>query len=306
MANVGGLKLEGIISPILVPFDKSENIRVGIIEEQVEYAIDECKVHGLMTVGTESSELAHLSTEEKMLVTETVAKKLRGRVPLVAGASSGRTSECLQLARHAKKVGASAVIVTPPYIIPTADAETIDLYKEVSEVGIPIMIYNSPVMSYDMSVETLDKIASIPNVISLKESTRHFAKIGMECVKLLDRITLLTTIHVLVPTLLFGGHGCIVPVGPAKIGVDIYNLFKAGQINEAVSLQMHAYALSEGYVEDRRLATAYYKEMLNLLGVDVGVPRKPFHHLTDDEQSTLKLAMQDVGLLTRAPLRKSA
>lgn len=293
------IRLEGIISPVLVPFDDRDRIITSILEEEVELGIETCKVHGLMTVGTESSEFAHLSVEEKMLVTETVTKATRGRVPVVAGASGTRTSECIALATHAKKVGAAAVVVTPPYVVPTSPAETVDLYKEISKVGIPIMVYNSPVLSYDMDVDLLDKIASIENVVSMKESTRHFAKIGNECMRLLDRITLLTTIHVLVPTLLFGGHGCIVPVGTAKVGVEIYNLFKAGQIQEAVRLQMRAYSLSEGYVEDRRLATAYYKESVNLMGIKVGTPRPPFHHLTAAERNQLATAMANLGLIAK-------
>jgi 4-hydroxy-tetrahydrodipicolinate synthase len=292
------VKLEGIISPVLVPFDKSDKINTSIIREEVDLGIEYCKVHGLMTVGTESSELAHQTAEEKMLVTETVVKAARGRVPVVAGASSTFTSEIIALAKHAKHVGAAAVIVTPPYVVPTSPRETVDLYKELSDtVDIPIMVYNSPVLSFDMSVDLLDEIANIKNVVSMKESTRHFAKIGSECMRLLDRITLLTTIHVLVPTLLFGGHGCIVPVGTAKVGVEIYDLFKAGQVQEAVELQKRAYSLSEGYVEDRRLATAYYKESVRLMGIDVGLPRPPFHHLTNAESDQLRRAMDNLGLI---------
>lgn len=292
------VKLEGIIAPVLVPFDKAGKIRTDVLKEQVDFAIEHCKVHGLMTVGTESSEFAHLSADERMLVTETVVKAARGRVPVVAGASGTFTDECLTVGRHAKQVGATAIVVTPPYVVATSDPETIDLYQAISDgVDHPIMVYNSPVLSYDMPLSTLNKIASIQNVISMKESTRHFAKIASECDLLVDRITVLTTIHVLVPTLLFGGHGCIVPVGPAKVGVQIYNLFKAGNIQEAVDLQKRAYRLSEQYVEDRRLATAYYKESLTLMGVDVGVPRAPFHHLSNDDRETLKRALKSLELV---------
>jgi 4-hydroxy-tetrahydrodipicolinate synthase len=292
------VKLEGIISPVLVPFDKAGKIKTNVIEQEVDFAIDHCRVHGLMTVGTESSEFAHLSAEERMLVTETVVKAARGRVPVVAGASGTFTDECIKVAQHAKKVGATAIVVTPPYVVPTSNAETIDLFQSISDtVDIPIMMYNSPVLSYDMDLPTLNKLASIRNVVSMKESSRHFAKIASECQLLLDRVTLLTTIHVLVPTMLFGGHGCIVPIGPAKIGVDIYDLVKKGAIEDAIDLQKRAYRLSEGYIEDRRLATAYYKESLTLMGVDVGMPRPPFHHLTNEDRETLKRATKSLNLI---------
>ncbi len=293
------VRLEGIIAPVLTPFDSADRVDTGLLEAEVDFAIEACGVHGLMTVGTESSEFAHISADEKKLITETVAKRAAGRVPVVAGASATFTGECLDLARHAREVGAAAVVVTPPYVIAPSADETVDLYRRIAEeVDVPVMVYNSPVLSFDMPVSLLKRIAEIPNMVSMKESTRHFAKIAMECIHLLDRWTLLTTIHVLVPTLLFGGHGCIVPVGPAKVGVQIYDLFRAGEIAEAVELQKRAFALSEGYVEDRRLATAYYKESLRLMGIDTGLPRPPFHNLTPADADRLANAMRDLGLIS--------
>jgi len=290
--------LEGIIAPVLVPFDANDKIITTRLAEQVDFGIEECGVHGLMCVGTESSELAHLSKEERMLVIETVTTAARGRVPVVAGASGTYTSECLEVAHLAKAVGATAIVVTPPYVIPTSEEETVELYQVLSdEVGMPMMVYNSPVMSFDMSLDLLDRIASIENMVSMKESTRHFAKIASICDRLLDRLTLLTTIHVLVPTLAFGGHGCIVPVGPAKVGVEIYDLYRSGDMEAAVALQKRAYKLSEGYVEDRRLATAYYKQSLTNMGIDVGQPRPPFHHLSQAEKDQLADAMRQLNLI---------
>ncbi len=294
-----GTRLEGIIAPVLVPFDSNGKINTTILKEEVDFAINTCKVHGIMTVGTESSEFGHLSTEEKMLVTETVAKANNARVPLVAGASGTHTGECIELAKHAKRVGATAVVITPPYVVTAVEEEIIDLYKAVSDtVDIPIMCYNSTILSYDLKVSTLSKIASVKNVVSLKESSRHFGKIGMECVELLDRITLLTTIHVLVPTLLFGGHGCIVPVGPAKLGVQIYNMVKSGDLEGAIDLQKRSFQISEHHVEDRRLATPFYKQALTNMGINVGLPRGPFHDLPAEEKQRLAKGMREVGLIS--------
>ncbi|MBI4184096.1 MAG: dihydrodipicolinate synthase family protein [Proteobacteria bacterium] len=291
-------RLEGIIAPVLTPFDRNDRVDRAVLKAEVDFAIEECGVHGLMTVGTESSEFAHVSWPEKKLITQTVVEAARGRVPVVAGASATFLSETLDLAGHAKDVGAAAIVVTPPYVVATSPDETVDLFRRIAEtVDIPIMVYNSPVLSFDMPLTLLKRIAEIPNVVAMKESTRHFAKIAMECIHLVPRWTLTTTIHVLVPTLLFGGHGCIVPVGPAKVGVTIYDLFKAGRVAEAVALQKRAFALSEGYVEDRRLATAYYKESLRLMGVDTGLPRAPFHNLGPGEAEQLKAAMRGLGLI---------
>ena len=46
---------------------------------------------------------------------EWCVEEARGRVPVVAGAGSNSTKEAIDLARHAEKSGADAVLVVTPY-----------------------------------------------------------------------------------------------------------------------------------------------------------------------------------------------
>ncbi len=69
----------------------------------------------------------------------------RGRVPVIAGAGSNSTTEAIALTRHAKEVGADAVLsVTPYYNKPTQEGLYRHFAAIAEAVDIPILVYNIP------------------------------------------------------------------------------------------------------------------------------------------------------------------
>ena len=70
--------------------------------------------NGLVPVGT-TGESPTLSHDEHKQVVEWCVEQAEGRVPVVAGAGSNSTEEAIELAQHAEKAGADAVLVVTPY-----------------------------------------------------------------------------------------------------------------------------------------------------------------------------------------------
>src|SRR6201986_4588995 len=70
--------------------------------------------HGLVPVGT-TGESPTLSHDEHRQVVEWCVDEAKGRVPVIAGAVSNCTTEAVELAKHAEKAGAEAVLVVTPY-----------------------------------------------------------------------------------------------------------------------------------------------------------------------------------------------
>ena len=71
----------------------------------------------------------------------------------IAGAGSNNTAEAIDLARHAEKAGADAILVVTPYYNKPTQEGLYQHFKAVNDaVGIPIIIYNIPPRSVvDMS-----------------------------------------------------------------------------------------------------------------------------------------------------------
>src|SRR5215472_14674052 len=98
-------RFSGVFTALVTPFRNGaldEAAFVALVERQIAAG-----VHGLVPVGT-TGESATLSHDEHRRVVELCVKTARGRVPVIAGAGSNSTAEAIDLARHAKAVGADA------------------------------------------------------------------------------------------------------------------------------------------------------------------------------------------------------
>ena len=78
-------------------------------------------------------------------------------MPVIAGAGSNSTTEAIELAVHAEKAGADAVLVVTPYYNKPSQRGLYAHFRAVAEaISIPLIIYNIPPRSViDMSVETM-------------------------------------------------------------------------------------------------------------------------------------------------------
>ncbi len=106
-----GRRLKGWMTALVTPF------RDGAVDEAafrklVNWQIEQ-GIHGLVPVGT-TGESPTLSHDEHRRVVEMCIAEAKGRVPVIAGAGSNNTREAVDLARHAEKAGADAVLIVAP------------------------------------------------------------------------------------------------------------------------------------------------------------------------------------------------
>ncbi|MGB0383036.1 MAG: 4-hydroxy-tetrahydrodipicolinate synthase [Alphaproteobacteria bacterium] len=150
------------------------------LERLIEWHIDQ-GTHGLVPVGTtgESPTLTH--EEHEQVVAVTVAKA-NGRIPVMAGAGSNATAEAIGFARHAENVGAdAALVVTPYYNKPSQEGLYAHFAAVAAATSLPIFIYNIPGRSIvDMSVDTMARLAEIPNIVGVKDATAKLERISQQ------------------------------------------------------------------------------------------------------------------------------
>src|SRR3981081_3558029 len=93
---------------------------------------------GTGAVGT-PGESPTVSHDEHKRVVEWCIDEARGRVPVIAGAGSNSTREAIELAQHAEKAGASAVLVVTPYYNKPTQEGMYQHFKAINDaIGIPI------------------------------------------------------------------------------------------------------------------------------------------------------------------------
>ena len=170
---------KGSLTALITPF-KGGKVDDGAFQRLVEWQIAE-GTHGLVPVGT-TGESPTLSHDEHKQVVELCVKAAKGRVPVIAGAGSNSTEEAIDFTRHAKKVGADAVLhSTGYYNKPTQDG-LYRHFKAISDaVDIPIFIYNVPVRTIvDIQVATMARCCELKNVIGVKDATANVARVTQQ------------------------------------------------------------------------------------------------------------------------------
>ena len=161
---------KGSFTALVTPFD-GDSVDYDAFTRLVEFQI-QSGTHGLVPCGT-TGESPTLSHEEHARVVEVCISAAKGRVPVIAGAGSNSTKEAIELARHAEKAGATAVLIVTPYYNKPTQEGLYRHFKAINDaIGIPIIIYNIPSRSViDMSVATMARLFKLPNIAGVKDAT---------------------------------------------------------------------------------------------------------------------------------------
>ncbi len=181
---------EGVYTVIVTPFRSNGEVDYAGIRKNVEWLVAQ-GVHGIVALGS-TGEFASLEDGEKIKVAEAALKAVGGRIPVVVGATAETTDKAIRYAREAKEMDAAGVLVLPSYYYTPNQAEIHVHYQRLSEsVEIPIMVYNNPWSSkVDIKPETVARLAELPNVACIKESTGDIKRITEIRTLTEDRLTI--------------------------------------------------------------------------------------------------------------------
>jgi 4-hydroxy-tetrahydrodipicolinate synthase len=170
----------GVFPAATTQFDAALEVDLPATQK-VQKALLRDGVHGLVLMGT-VGEGNSLSAEEKRSVLKAAVEVSEGKTPVIVGVSEFTTATAARFARDAEKLGADGLMVLPGMVyVPTA-AELEQHFRAVANAtGLPIMLYNNP-PSYRVNIDiaTLERLADVPNIVSIKESapdSRRFTDI---------------------------------------------------------------------------------------------------------------------------------
>ena len=151
-------RLKGSMPALITPF-RSGKLDEPAYRRLIAWQIAEGS-NGLVPAGT-TGESATLSHDEHNRVIEICVEEAAGKVPVIAGAGSNSTQEAIALTRHAKSVGADAVLsVAPYYNKPTQEGLYRHFAAIAEAVDIPVVVYNIPGRSIvEITVETTVRFA---------------------------------------------------------------------------------------------------------------------------------------------------
>ncbi len=268
----------GSITALITPF------RDGKLDETAFAALCERQIaagtRALVPCGTtgESPTLSH--AEHERVVSATV-EAAAGRVPVIAGAGSNSTLEAIALTAHAKKAGALAALVVVPYYNKPTQEGLFQHFSAIHDaVDLPVIIYNIPGRSVvDMSVETMARLARLPNIVGAKDSSNDLARptrIRLACG---PQFCQLSGEDATAPGFLAqGGHGCIsvtANIAPAECAA-LHAAWERGDLAEVARLRDLLMPLHHAlFAETSPAPVKYAAGLLGLCAPDLRLPLVP-------------------------------
>lgn len=287
----------GSMPALVTPF-KSGKVDEQALRALVEWQIENGST-GLVPVGT-TGESPTLSHDEHKRVVEIVIDQNKGRVPVIAGAGSNNTIEAIDLAVHAEKAGADAVLVVTPYYNRPTQEGMYQHFKAVNDaIGIPIIIYNIPPRSVvDMSVETMTRLYELKNIAGVKDATANLARVSQQRHAMgPDFIQLSGEDMTALAYMAAGGHGCISVVANVapRLCADLMEAVQKGDYAGALKVQDRLVPLHDAIFKEPGLAGA--KHGLALLGRIAEEVRLPLMPVTPATGKVIREAMVFAGLV---------
>jgi 4-hydroxy-tetrahydrodipicolinate synthase len=290
------IDLHGIIPPVITPFGEDENFSPGALRDILDYLVDQ-GVHAIFVIGS-VGEFFALRMEETKEVIRTAVRAVDGRVPVLTGTGAIATRDAIELSRYAEGVGADALSVLTPFFIHPNQEELYQHYAAIARaVKVPVLGYTNPGRSGGITLPPplMNRLASdFDNVIGIKDSSGSLPT-------LLDYQRLCPPhfkIFTGLDTLIFDAviNNCAGAVAglanfvPA-LAVSVYELTRAGRLEEAKAAQRRLLPLREAY--GLGSFPSVVKEAMSMLGLPAGRCRRPTQPLSPEARLRLRQALVD-------------
>lgn len=293
------LLFKGTATALVTPFKKDGSVDETTLRELVDFQISG-KVEAVVPAGS-TGEGATLSLKEQAQVIEIVVDQIRGRIPVIAGASSNATLNAITLAKQAKSAGADAILtVAPFYNKPTQEGMYQHFSAIADAVDMPVVLYNVPGRTAsNIETDTVLRLADdIPFVAGIKESSANFGQImeilhhrpeGFGVWSGDDNLTL--------PLVALGADGVISVVSNEvpRLFSEMVRLSLKGKIEKARQLHFQLlHLMNANFVESNPIPVKAALAMMELLGEHYRLPLVP---LSESARPKLEKALRDLKLV---------
>ena len=284
------MELSGCGTALITPFRQDgavdEAALIRFVNWQVESGID-----FLIPCGT-TGEASTLSEAEHLRVVEAVVSTVAGRIPVFAGCTHNATSEAVARAKRLAKIaGLTGLLTANPYYNRPGQEGQYQHFRAIAEaVDVPILLYNIPSRTgVNLDAATALRLAEIPNIIGIKESSGNIAQITELIVNAPRRFAVFA--------------------GDDGVALEVIALGGAGLISVASNAipaqmaQMVRAAMSGDWATARTINAKYLKLMQAHFCEPSPAPVKAVLALMGRCEEVLRLPMVPVTAATRAKLQ---
>ncbi len=154
-------RYRGVFPVVPTPFTESGELDLASQKRCIDFMIDAGST-GLCILANFSEQFV-LSDDDREVLTKAILEHVAGRVPVIVTTTHFGTQVCAARCKHAQDLGASMVMVMPPYhgaTIRVGEAAIHEFYARLSDaIRIPIMVQDAPVAGTPLSAAFLARMA---------------------------------------------------------------------------------------------------------------------------------------------------
>ncbi|MDO5076686.1 4-hydroxy-tetrahydrodipicolinate synthase [Corynebacterium sp.] len=270
-----------ILTAMITPFDEFGRLDLVGTEALARYLVDDLGCDGLVVNGT-TGEAPTTTDEEKKQVIATVVAAIGDRAHVLAGASTNDTTHSVALARDAEKAGANGLMLVSPYYSLPPQEGIVQHFSTIAQAtDLPVMLYDIPARStVHIEFETYRQLASIPNVVAVKDATGDIA--AMHPVRVETELAMYCGVDAISLPAFASGYAGVVSVIAHLFADSLNVMFDAVEDGRMRDAQSHYDALipAVSALQGPVQGVIAVKAALDALGLPAGSPRLPLTSAT--------------------------
>ena len=287
-------EIRGVLTAMVTPFHEDGGVDDAGTRRLARHLVEHGS-HGLVIAGT-TGEAPTLSDDEKLAVFRAVRDELGDEATLILGTGSNDTLHTVELTKLAAEAGADAAIVVTPYYNKPNELGLMAHYEAVSQVGLPIVLYNIPSrVVINIKPDLLAEIGKLPNVVAVKQANND------ELGPIAGLDVLAGNDEIFIRTLEFGGAGGVLVashiVGPRMR--EIWDAAQEGDIERAREIDAELAPVYEALTVTANPIPV--KAALKMLGlIESDALRLPLISATEEQRQAIRPALEAAGILAAA------
>ena len=278
-------RLQGVIPATITPFTADEKIHGDAMFRLMRWNMEQ-GVEGFF-IGGSSAECFLLSPEERK-ETFSIASEFKDKAFLIAHVGAISTREAESYARAAGELGFHAVAATPPFYYGFGSKEIYSYYYDIAQAaGKPVLIYNFPGNTgkqFDLADSVTRSLFESDFILGIKHTNQVVYQ--MERIKHLNpKLVIMNGFdETMAAGLALGADGSIGSTFNFMYPhyKKIYDAYHAHRLEEALELQEKANNIMNALCDVGLIPGI--KHVLTTMGIDSGLPRRPFSELTEEQK----------------------
>jgi 4-hydroxy-tetrahydrodipicolinate synthase len=216
--------------------------------------------------------------------------------------------DSIDIARHAEKIGADAVLAISPYVRrPTQDEIFDSVVRLGTATGLPILTYNSPWRNgegVEFTAELTQRlIERLPNYVGMKDASFHsekFLEISRVALKMRPGFSIIQGVEHLLSAYPLGACGSFSSSG--AIAPNLCNKFYDSMVaRDWETARDCQFRISRLWKLFKEQYPSSLKGAMIMMGRPVGPTRSPLPTATKERIDFLKTQLEELGVLQSEP-----